>query len=289
MKIVIDRGAGFCPGVKKALDIAERNLREEGILLSLGELLHNEREMERLGEKGLTVAGRADIPRLGGKKLLIRAHGEPPETYRMAAKGGVRLVDATCSVVKRLQQKVQRAAEEMKRLGGQVVIFGRKDHPEVIGLAGHAMGRAIVVGSPEETERIDFARPVRLFSQTTMNGDAYDKVASFIKEGMRKQNPEPDFLCHDSICRHVSRRVPSLDDFARMHDVVIFVSGKHSANGKKLFHACLQANPRSHFVSTPAEIDPEWFTGAASAGISGAASTPPWLLEEIAEKIRGIN
>jgi 4-hydroxy-3-methylbut-2-en-1-yl diphosphate reductase len=289
MNIVIDREAGFCPGVKKALDIAERNLREEGVLVSLGDLLHNEGEMERLSEKGLSVAGHADIPFMGDKKLLIRAHGEPPETFRVAAEAGVRLVDATCGIVKRLQQKVQRAAEEMERLGGQVVIFGRKDHPEVIGLAGHAMGRAIVVGSLEEAKLAGFTGPVRLFSQTTMNGDAYDKVASLIRNNMQKLNPAPDFISYDSICRHVSRRVPALQEFARMHDVVVFTGGKKSANGKKLFHACRQANPHSHFVSTPAEIDPEWFTGAASVGISGAASTPPWLLEEIANKIREIS
>jgi len=285
MKITIDKAAGFCPGVQKAIKKAEHNLKNGRVFYSLGELLHNEAEMGRLQEKGLQVVGREDIPGLKGKDLLIRAHGEPPETYSRAEASGVKVLDATCGVVKRLQQQVREAALGMEKVNGQVVIFGKKGHPEVEGLVGNAGGKAIVIGSVDELKKIDLSRPVRLFSQTTMDADHYLLVSDTIQRMVYDGKANPDFVRIDSICRHVNRRVPALIGFARSQDVVIFVSGRESSNGKKLFRICRDQNPDTHFISRPEEMEKGWFVGKEKVGISGAASTPLWLMEEVAHKI----
>ncbi len=286
MKITIDKAAGFCPGVQRAIRKAEKNLHKEGAFHSLGSLLHNEAEMVRLEEHGLKVVGHVDIPGLGGHKLLIRAHGEPPETYLLAEEHGVEVVDATCSVVKRLQQQVRQAALEMEKVNGQVVIFGKKGHPEVEGLVGQAQGLSIVIGSADDLKRIDLTKPIRLFSQTTMDADQYLFISDSIQKKVYDGHANPDFQRIHINCWHVTRRVPALLDFARRHDVVIFVSGRESSNGKKLFKTCSEHNPDTYFISGPEELKKAWFEGREKIGISGAASTPLWLMEEIAEKIK---
>ncbi|NQT78701.1 MAG: 4-hydroxy-3-methylbut-2-enyl diphosphate reductase [Bacteroidetes bacterium] len=289
MIITIDKTAGFCPGVHRAIHKAEKELEQDNELFSYGSLLHNELEMQRLQADGLRLAEKDDMLLLNHKKLLIRAHGEPPETYMLAKTHGVELIDATCPVVKRLQQKVRRAAEEMKKVKGQILIFGKQNHPEVIGLSGHAMGLATVISSAEDIAALDLSRPVRLFSQTTMDSDHYNAFALFLDEEIRKYQPEPDFISHDSICHHVTKRVPALKKFAANVDVIIFVSGKESSNGKKLFNICLEINPETYFVSKLNELRTAWFEHVNSVGISGAASTPLWLMEDVAAKIKEMN
>jgi 4-hydroxy-3-methylbut-2-enyl diphosphate reductase len=286
MEIIVDYNAGFCPGVHRAIRKAEQQLSEKNELHSYGAILHNELVMQRLEGMGLKLADKEDIPDLSHKKLLIRAHGEPPETFRLAEKYGVDVIDATCGVVKRLQLNVRVAAEEMKRVNGQVVIYGKHGHPELIGLIGHAMGLELVITTFDEIKMVDPLRPVRLFSQTTMDGDIYESIGKAIFEKMNQQPARPDFISYNTICRYVSNRIPGLKKFSSRFDVIIFVSGKDSSNGKKLFEICRKVNPRTYFVSGVGELKKEWFLDAAKVGISGAASTPQWLMEEIAHKIK---
>ncbi len=288
MIITIDKVAGFCPGVRRAIKKAEDELVKGDEFFSYGSILHNDSEMHRLEDKGLSIASKDDLEKLGGKKLLIRAHGEPPETYKHLEKIGVEVVDATCAVVRRIQQQVSRAADEMKKVNGQLLIFGRKEHPEVIGLAGNAKGMALILESKDELDVVDLSRPIRLFSQTTMDADQYLFISDTIQKGVREQQEEPDFIRYDSICRHVTDRIPSLEEFAERSEVIIFVSGKESSNGKKLFNVCKDKNPKTFFISEPDELKREWFDGVGTVGISGAASTPQWLMENVARKIEEI-
>ncbi len=287
MNITIDKSAGFCPGVMKAISKAEGRLRQEGSLYSLGALLHNDLEMGRLREEGLKLISHGDLDQLSGTKVLIRAHGESPETYLKAAQSNVELIDATCSVVKRLQQKVSAASEEMQKAGGQVVIFGKPGHPELVGLLGHAPGNSVIV-SGNDISGVDLSKPVRLFSQTTMDAGQYDEVAEMIRKGMEAAGGTADFLQYNTICGYVSRREHKIREFALLMDVVIFVSGRQSANGKKLFAACRETNQRTYFLAEDGELEKDWFMNAVNVGITGSASTPMWLMEEIADRIRRI-
>lgn len=288
MKIVIDSNAGFCPGVKRAIKKAEKNLQKDDVFYCLGDLLHNDREMERLERQGLKVVDAAGIPGLEGQKILFRAHGEPPETYAKAHEHDVKVVDTTCGVVRRLQQKVRQAAGEMEGLDGHIVIFGKHGHPEVAGLLGNAGERGIVVSSIEELEKVDASRPVRLFSQTTMDRVDYLELAAALQQRVDNAGGQADLIRHDSICRHVSERIPALREFAAAHELLIFVSGRRSSNGQKLFRICKAENPESCFISGPDELDAAWFDGIDSVGISGSASTPQWLMEKVAEKIKAL-
>ncbi len=288
MIITIDKVAGFCPGVRRAIKKAEDELGKSDEFYSYGSILHNDSEMHRLEDQGLSIASEDDLEKLGGKKLLIRAHGEPPETYKYLEKIGVEVVDATCAVVRRIQQQVGRAADDMKKVDGQLLIFGRKMHPEVIGLAGNAKGMALILESKDELDIVDLSRPIRLFSQTTMDADQYLFISDTIQKGVREQQEEPDFIRYDTICRHVTDRIPSLEGFAERSDVIIFVSGKESSNGKKLFNVCKEKNPKTFFISEPDELKREWLDGVSTVGISGAASTPQWLMENVARKIEEI-
>ena len=285
MTITIDKAAGFCPGVRKAIREAEAQLGENKKFHSLGSLLHNDEEMGRLAEMGLKVVGKEDIPDLCGQKLLFRAHGEPPETYEEAKKNEVEMIDATCSVVRRLQKMVEASSREMTDKEGQVVIFGKPGHPEVLGLLGQTSGNGILVSSLQDLGRIDMKRPVRLYSQTTMDAAGFDLISKAVREQMIKHNPKPDFEAHNTICGHVLKRIPSLRDFASKHEVIIFVSGRESSNGKKLFNICSATNSNSHFISHPDEMKKEWFDNKTMVGISGAASTPQWLMEKVAQEI----
>ena len=266
------------------------------VFYSLGSLLHNDNEMERLRDKGLEdVDDLGDLEDVGEnedrrlkKRVLVRAHGEPPETFERAKSLGVELIDATCGVVKRLQDKIKAAQIEMTKRNGQVVIFGKPWHPEIIGLLGQTDGKGILITSMQELGKIDMSRPVQLFSQTTMDGKTYWMISDAIKQQMLKMGNK-DFEQHDSICRHVTNRIPALQQFAEESEVIIFVSGRESSNGKKLFKVSKEVNARTHFISGMDELDPEWIKEASSVGISGSASTPLWLMEEVAEKLKSIS
>ena len=285
MKVEIDRQSGFCFGVVNAIRKAEESL-SEGEVFCLGDIVHNRVEVSRLEKSGLKTIGHEDFPRLTGKTVLIRAHGEPPSTYADALENKVILVDATCPVVAKLQERVKEAYQAMKKVGGQVVILGKKGHAEVVGLTGQAEGQAIIIDSMEDLEQVDFSRPVYLLSQTTQSLTLFDRIK---EEVMRRSScPEKVFI-HDSICRNVSNRDPHLRDFSKKHDVVVFVSGRKSSNGKALFQACIESNPRSYQIEDETELRPEWFIGADSVGVCGATSTPKWLMEQVARQIEEID
>ncbi len=279
MRIEIDDRSGFCFGVVNAIHKAEESLAGGRAVFSLGDIVHNRVEVSRLEAAGLRTISHAELPHLQGKTVLIRAHGEPPATYAEAAEHGVALIDATCPVVARLQERVKRADEKMQAIDGQVVILGKKGHAEVVGLAGQSPGRAIIVEGPRDLAPIDFARPVYLLSQTTQPLALFEVVRDEI---LRRAADPQAVTVDDTICRQVSNRDPHLREFARRHEVIVFVSGRKSSNGAALFGACLAANPCSHLVEDETELRPEWFAGAGSVGICGATSTPRWLMERVA-------
>ncbi|MDR2912998.1 MAG: 4-hydroxy-3-methylbut-2-enyl diphosphate reductase [Alistipes sp.] len=278
MLIEIDKESGFCFGVVGAISKAEDCVDVAGGLVSLGDIVHNGAEVARLEALGLeTVPEQTDLAALAGRRVLIRAHGEPPETYRRAAECGVELIDATCPVVARLQKTVAGAWAEMERVGGQVVIFGRRGHAEVRGLAGQAGGRVTVVEGEADLDGIDFARPIYFLAQTTSSLAEFRQLG----EEIRRRAIDPQAVeVRDTICRQVAGREEHLAEFARRFDVVVFVSGAKSSNGRVLFDAVRAANPRSHKIERPEELRTEWFDGAESVGICGATSTPRWLMEQ---------
>lgn len=283
MRIEIDAQSGFCFGVVRAITEAEEALRRFGRVYSLGDIVHNRIEVQRLERLGLRTVGHAELERLGGCKLFIRAHGEPPATYRRAAELGIEVIDATCPVVARLQERVKKAHGEMARAGGQVVILGKRGHAEVAGLTGQVEQPTIVIEREEDLDAIDFSRPIHFLSQTTQS------VALFRRLGdeMRRRAADPDaVIADDTICRRVSNREQHLQDFAGRFGTVIFVCGRKSSNGKVLYEVCRAANPRSYNIEEPSELRPEWFEGAESVGICGATSTPEWLMQSVADAIR---
>ena len=282
MRIVVDDNSGFCFGVVNAISKAEESLSGGEEVWSLGDIVHNNVEVARLQGLGLKKAGREMLGQLGGRTLLIRAHGEPPATYRRARELGIKIIDATCPVVARLQKLVIRAHKQMSDIGGQVVILGRKGHAEVVGLTGQVDEDALVVESREDLERIDFSRPIYLLSQTTQSLGLWNEIKEDI---LRRAADRSKVVVNDTICRQVAGREEHLSNFAREFDVVIFVSGHKSSNGKLLFEACCRANPRCHMVEQEADIRKEWFEGTHSVGVCGATSTPRWLMKRIAEYI----
>lgn len=280
MVVEIDKLSGFCPGVVAAIEKAESGLSEFSELYSIGSIMHNKAEMNRLSELGLQIASLSDIKELKGKRVLIRAHGEPPSTYRLCSDSEVEVIDATCPVVATLQKRVRTASEEMKKIYGQVVILGKHGHPEVVGLKGQ-IADAIVVNSVEELEKfVDFSRPIYFLSQTTQSVELFEKVAARIKEAYRDKPPYW-MVIKDTICRQVSNRYPHLTLFAKKYDVIIFVSGSESSNGKALFEVCRGVNLKSYKIESVEDIDMSWFVGVDSVGICGATSTPKWLMEEV--------
>jgi 4-hydroxy-3-methylbut-2-enyl diphosphate reductase len=283
MRVELDKQSGFCFGVVTAIHKAEESLSGGKPVFSLGDIVHNRVEVSRLESEGLKTVSHADFPRLRGETVLIRAHGEPPSTYRQATEHGIVLVDATCPVVSKLQERVKKAFEQMRAVRGQVVILGKKGHAEVVGLAGQAEGQAIIIENPADLEQIDFARPVYLLSQTTQSLTLFEAVKAEI---LRRAADPAQVVVNDTICRQVSNRDPHLRNFSRQYDVIIFVSGKKSSNGKALFAACIESNARSYPVEDEQELNPEWFTDAESVGVCGATSTPKWLMERVAEQIR---
>lgn len=285
MIINIDSGSGFCFGVIKAIEKAEEELSHCNELNCLGDIVHNTEEVSRLSSLGLNVIDHQQMEEHSNKPLLIRAHGEPPDTYIRAEELNIRVIDATCPVVLKLQQRVKTGWLDMKQRKGQVVIFGKQGHAEVVGLAGQTDNQAIIVSSLDQLDQIDPTKPLRLFSQTTMGLDDFSELREQIKSLLEK-NGQEDFKAYDTICRQVSNRRDELTEFALKHDVVIFVSGKKSSNGKVLFDHCKSVNLHTFFVSNAEEINPEWFKNVSSVGICGATSTPRWLMENIATQIR---
>ncbi len=285
MIINIDAGSGFCFGVIKAIEKAEEELSHCNGLNCLGDIVHNTEEVSRLASLGLNVIDHQQMEDHPNSPLLIRAHGEPPDTYLRAEALNIRVIDATCPVVLKLQERVKNGWLEMKQRGGQVVIFGKQGHAEVVGLAGQTDNQAIIVSSLDQLGQIDPSKPIRLFSQTTMGLDDFSEIRDQLKS-LLDQRGQEDFKAYDTICRQVSNRREELTEFSLNHDVVIFVSGKKSSNGKVLFDHCKSVNPHTFFVSTANEINPDWIKNASSVGICGATSTPRWLMENIANQIR---
>jgi len=282
--IEIDHKSGFCFGVKNAIKVAENALITEGKLFALGEIVHNEFEVNRLQELGLKTITHKDFFNLRDCSVLIRTHGEPPSVYDYAAKHNIQLIEGTCPVVLKLQKRIKSDAEKMIDQNGQIVIFGHPNHAEVIGLSGQNKGVTIIAENPEDYAKIDPQRPVIIYSQTTMAFDGLKSLVNNIKTFTSSKSIES----HNTICRQVSDRIPHLASFAAQYDVVVFVGGKFSSNARVLFDVCKKTNERSYFVVSPEEIRMDWFDQAKSVGICGATSTPPWLMEKIAARISNI-
>ncbi len=282
MIVEIDQKSGFCFGVQNAIEKAEETLKAEGMLYSLGHIVHNELEVKRLQDIGLKTINHDEFFKLKNCKVLIRAHGEPPTTYEYARQNNIVLVDATCPVVLKLQQRVKKAAEQMGEENGQVVIYGHQGHAEVDGLAGQTNNNAIVIEHPDDFKKVDPSRPVVVFSQTTKSVNDFRKLTQNIQAQAQRGWVES----HDTICRQVSNRVPHLQEFAVRFDVVVFVGGLRSSNAQVLFDVCKKQNEYSYFVSSPDDLQIDWFSGANMVGVCGATSTPRWLMEKVAEKIK---
>jgi len=292
MKIEIDQNSGYCFGVEFAIQMAEDELLDGRKLYCLGDIVHNDMEVKRLTSRGLVIIDREQLPELKNCRVLIRAHGEPPETYKIAMMNNLELIDASCPVVLKLQNRVKHAYDKSREECGQVVIYGKEGHAEVIGLTGQTDSQAIIVMNEEDLDRIDFNRPITLFSQTTKSTKGFYRIKELIQQRIEKAKREPEaagFNANDSICRQVSNREPQLVRFSSANDVIVFVSGKKSSNGKALYKVCQENNPRSYFIENESEVDPSWFINAESVGICGATSTPMWLMKQVAEHIGRLN
>ena len=286
MNVTIDANSGFCFGVVYAIQMAEDELDANGSLFCLGDIVHNNMEVERLEKKGLKIIDHQEFQKLQNTKVLIRAHGEPPETYKTAIENNIELIDASCPVVLKLQNRIRNGVENLG--DGQIVVYGKEGHAEVNGLVGQTNGKAIIVSDIEELDLIDFNKPVQFFSQTTQPTDGFKFMLEEITLRIKHAGHNPiEFLSsNDTLCRQVSNREPQLLEFSKAHDVILFVSGKKSSNGKVLFDVCKSVNPQTYFISEWKEVDLTWMQGANSVGICGATSTPMWLMEEIEGSIR---
>lgn len=277
MKIEIDEGSGFCFGVTTAIKKAEEELATGSELYCLGDIVHNGMECERLHNMGLKTINHDEFAMLHDKKVLLRAHGEPPSTYLEAQANGIEIIDATCPVVLQLQRRIKRQYDANPE--AQIVIFGKNGHAEVLGLVGQTEQKAIVIEHADEACRLDFSRDIYLYSQTTKSLDEFHAIIDYIQAHI---SPEATFKSFDTICRQVANRMPNICSFATKHDLILFVSGRKSSNGKVLFNACKAKNPHTYLIEGPEEIDPAWLSGAESIGICGATSTPKWLMEKVA-------
>ncbi len=277
MKIEIDEGSGFCFGVTTAIKKAEEELATGSELYCLGDIVHNGMECERLHNMGLKTINHDEFATLHDKKVLLRAHGEPPSTYLEAQANGIEIIDATCPVVLQLQRRIKRQYDANPE--AQIVIFGKNGHAEVLGLVGQTDQKAIVIEHANEACRLDFSRDIYLYSQTTKSLDEFHSIIDYIQAHI---SPEATFKSFDTICRQVANRMPNICSFATKHDLILFVSGRKSSNGKVLFNACKAKNPHTYLIEGPEEIDPAWLSGAESIGICGATSTPKWLMEKVA-------
>ena len=280
LSIEIDNGSGFCFGVTTAIQKAEEELAKGNVLYCLGDIVHNGMECERLRQMGLVTIDHDQMQQLHDVKVLLRAHGEPPETYELAQRNNIEIIDATCPVVLQLQKRIKRQYEEGS---GQIVIFGKKGHAEVLGLVGQTQSNAIVIESFDEVKRLDFSRDIYLYSQTTKSLDEFHRIIDYIQQHI---SPDATFKSFDTICRSVANRMPNISQFAARHDLILFVCGHKSSNGKVLYNECLRVNANSHLIEGPEEIDPEWLKGIETIGICGATSTPKWLMEQCAQRIQ---
>lgn len=282
--INIDENSGFCPGVVRAIGTAETELGREGKLYCLGDIVHNGQEVERLAAIGLKCIEQQEFRQMHGGRVLLRAHGEPPATYQTAITNGIKLIDATCKVVLQLQKKIKQAYAEHPE--AQIVIYGKVGHAEVIGLNGQCENKAIIVEQEKDLDKINYNREIILFSQTTMSIDTFGKIVKGIKTRISSKNTA--FTYYDTICRQVANRIPNIKAFAKKYDLILFIAGKKSSNGRILFDECRQVNSNSHHITSANEIKHSWFVNISSVGICGATSTPKWQMEEVAERVRDI-
>ena len=286
IEVTIDEESGFCFGVVNAIQSAERELLQTTRLYCLGDLVHNNLEMERLKTMGLRTIDHKAFENLKNCTVLLRAHGEPPVTYQLAQQNGITIIDATCPVVLRLQQRIHQCYQETKDNNTQLCIYGKKGHAEVNGLVGQTNGSAIVIENPDDLDSIDFVKDIILFSQTTKSLDGFEQIIETIS---RRIQPDVKFQYFDTICRHVANRLPNIQQFASRHDWIYFVADEKSSNGKLLFEACLNANPYSVFITQASEISTSLSAHIQTVGVCGATSTPKWLMEEEADRIKSIN
>ena len=280
LQIEIDNGSGFCFGVTTAIQKAEEELAAGKTLYCLGDIVHNGMECERLKQLGLVTINHEEMSRLHGVKVLLRAHGEPPSTYELARENDIEIIDATCPVVLQLQRRIKRQYDACPE--AQIVIFGKPGHAEVLGLVGQTESKAIVIANVDEVKRLDFTRDIYLYSQTTKSLDEFHRIIEYIQEHI---SPDATFKSFDTICRQVANRMPNISAFASRHDLVLFVFGRKSSNGKVLFNECKSVNPNSHLIEGPEEIKKEWLDGVRTIGICGATSTPKWLMEQCRDAI----
>lgn len=281
IQIEIDSGSGFCFGVTTAISKAEEELAAGKTLYCLGDIVHNGMECERLRRMGLITINHEQMQALHDVKVLLRAHGEPPETYALAERNNIEIIDATCPVVLQLQRRIKTKFASCPE--AQIVIFGKPGHAEVLGLVGQTMSRAIVIAGIEDAKRLDFDRDIYLYSQTTKSLDEFHHIIDYIQQHI---SPQAVFQSFDTICRQVANRMPNISQFARRHDLILFVCGRKSSNGKVLFNECRSVNANSHLIEGPDEIDASWLNGVSTVGICGATSTPKWLMEQCRDKLQ---
>ena len=296
--VEIDDGSGFCFGVTTAIKKAEEELAAGGTLYCLGDIVHNGMECERLRKLGLVTINHEEMSQLHHVKVLLRAHGEPPETYELARRNNIEIIDATCPVVLQLQKKIKRQYEAplsspegdtkasprggLEGAGASIVIFGKRGHAEVLGLVGQTQGKAIVIESFDEVEKLDYTKDIYLYSQTTKSLDEFHRIIEYIQAHIA---PNATFRSFDTICRSVANRMPNISSFANRHDLILFVCGRKSSNGKVLFSECKRVNDNTHLIEGPDEIDPAWLDDIKTVGICGATSTPKWLMEQCSDRI----
>lgn len=290
MEVVIDKNSGYCFGVEYAIEMAESTMKNHETLYCLGDIVHNGMEVKRLEAKGLKIIDTKELKNLKNVPVLIRAHGEPPETYKTALENNIELIDASCPVVLKLQNRVKNSYDN----NPQIVIYGKKGHAEVIGLSGQTNNEAIIITEEKDLDLIDFTKPITLYSQTTKSTQGFYAMKERIQKRIQEQFPDtsedelPFFTANDSICRQVSNREPQLEKFSQLHDAIVFVSGKKSSNGKALYEVCKRYNPNSYFIENETELELNWFENVKSVGICGATSTPLWLMEQVQEHIKKI-
>ena len=280
MQIEIDNSSGFCFGVTTAIKKAEEELASGKTLYCLGDIVHNSMECERLKRLGLITINHDDMRNLQGVKVLLRAHGEPPSTYEIARQNNIEIIDATCPVVLQLQRRIKQQYDSFPN--AQIVIFGKPGHAEVLGLVGQTESKAIVIANFEEVKKLDFSRDIYLYSQTTKSLDEFHRIIEYIQQHI---SPQATFRSFDTICRQVANRMPNISTFATRHDLVLFVCGRKSSNGKVLYNECKSVNPNSHLIEKPEDIMKEWLEGVNTVGICGATSTPKWLMEQCRDAI----
>ena len=284
LQIEIDNNSGFCFGVTTAIKKAEEELAQGRPLYCLGDIVHNGMECDRLREMGLITINHDEMRELHDVKVLLRAHGEPPETYELARRNNIEIIDATCPVVLQLQKRIkEKFLEGQGGVTPQIVIFGKKGHAEVLGLVGQTQSTAIVIESFDEVKKLDFSRDIYLYSQTTKSLDEFHRIIDYIQSHMASG---ATFKSFDTICRSVANRMPNISQFAAKHDLILYVCGRKSSKGKVLYNECLRVNPNTHLVEDPQEIQKEWLEGIQTVGICGATSTPRWLMEQCSEAIQ---